>query len=102
MPAERPKRSGSSGSLTVRDVSVADKIQEGTMNSRVIAQFRMESRCHRFSLPHGYGVLPLCRNYLHARSQPLDPRRANKYHLQRRLAEHAGPDRAVDLAAVGI
>ncbi len=53
------------------------------MHASIVRKLRMESRCHRFSLPHGYGIGAFSRDHLDSRSNALDPGRADEDHFYR-------------------
>src|ERR1700741_5188971 len=83
-------------------VAVSDEIQKGLMDACVVAQFRMKGGRHGLSLPHGDGIMAFGRDHFDSRAHALDFWRADEDHLQRRVAQLACADRAVDLPSIGI
>src|ERR1700733_8684750 len=72
------------------------------MDSSVRRQFRVEGRGHRLSLLHDDRIFPLCGEDFHVWTDALDLRSANKDHLDGNISQHTLPDRAVELASVGV
>ena len=88
--------------LAVRAISVAYEIQKGAMNAKVIGELRMKRCRHRLTLAYCDRIISFGGDHFHPRSQALDFGSADEDHLERSIAELAGTNRAVDLAAVGI
>src|ERR1019366_4039727 len=80
------------------------QLQKLLVDARIVGQLGMESCCHDTSLPHQHGISAVFRQDFYALTHALDPRRANKDHLQRFAAERAGgfDDGGIDLASVSV
>src|SRR5580700_10554811 len=72
------------------------------MDAGVVAEFRMERGGHRSSLADRDRVVAFGGDDFDAGAEALDFRSANEDHLEWGVAELAGADRAVDLAAIGV
>jgi hypothetical protein len=64
---------------------VADEIEKGLVNSRVVRELGMESRGHNSSLPDGDWMVAFSRNDFDFRADALDLWCADENHLQRRV-----------------
>jgi hypothetical protein len=112
----------SSSTLAIKCVrsgllAVADQIEEGLVDARVVGEFGMEGRGHDSSLPNGYRVVALSSDDFDSRPDALDLWSADENHFQWRifcrrswhlvvghfvLKKFAFADGAVDLASVGV
>src|ERR1700680_4281027 len=96
---------------------VADEIEEGPVNSRVLRELGMEGRGHDSSLPDRYRVVAFRSDDFDSRPDALDLWCADENHFQGRifcrqrwqlvvahfvLKKFAFADGAVDLASVGV
>ncbi len=72
------------------------------MHPHVLRQLRMEGCGHYVSLAHGNGIAAFRGDHLDARSHTLDFRGADEDHFSGRAGKYSLPDRAVDLASVGV
>ena len=96
---------------------VADEIEEGLVNSRVVRELGMEGRGHDSSLPDGYRVVAFSSDDFDSRPDALDLWSADENHFQWRvfcrrswhlvvahsvLKKFAFADGTVDLASVGV
>src|ERR1700691_1832992 len=62
----------------------------------------MERRRHNSSLPHGDRIVAVGSNDFNPRTDPLNLRRTNEDHLNRRAGELSLPDRALKLTSISI
>ena len=96
---------------------VADEIEEGLVNSRIVRELGMEGRGHDSSLPDRYRVVAFSSDDFDSRPDALDLWSADENHFQWRvfcrhswhlvvahfvLKKFAFADGAVDLASVGV
>ena len=72
------------------------------MDAGISREFGVEGGGHGSSLPNGDGVFAFGGDYFYTFANVLDFGSADKDHFQRRSAEQAFADGAVDLAAIGI
>src|SRR5579864_5250517 len=72
------------------------------MDAGVVTEFGVERGGHGSSLPDRYRVVAFGGDDFDAGAEALDFRGANEDHLKWRVAELAGADGAVDLAAIGV
>jgi hypothetical protein len=61
--------------------SVADEIEEGPVNSRVLRELGMEGRGHDSSLPDGYRLVTFSSDDFDSRPDALDLWSADENHL---------------------
>ena len=72
------------------------------MQAIILAQLGMECSRHGLSLPHRDRIVAFRRDDFDSRAHAFNFRCADEHHLERRFAELAGADRAVDLTPVGV
>ena len=72
------------------------------MHAGVFAQFGMKSCSHYFSLPDCDGIAAFGGDYFYSGADALYLGCADEDHFDRLFTQSAFPDRAVDLAAVGV
>src|SRR6266404_5618111 len=88
----------------VRRPVVFDQVQKILMNAPVVAQFRMERRCHGLALAHQHRhfVAAFRRDHFHALAYAFNLRSADEYHFDGLAKKSAFADGAIDLASVSI
>jgi len=85
-----------------RFLPVADEIEKGLVNSRVVRELGMEGRGHNCSLPDGDWIVAFRGDDFDPWADAFDFGGANEDHLERIFTESAFADGTVDLATVGV
>lgn len=72
------------------------------MYTRIVGEFRMKGRSHRFGLTHNNGIASFSCEYFHFGSYALDLGRADENHFNRSSKEKTFSNRAVNLSPISV